>query len=494
MKNIFGFATLALTVSLMGAGCSDSDDNGGSGSSYKVGRVTFEYSLQASGRTQIPNTASSVKYSFLDAQNSTVFLSKLYQIPHQSTEVKQASLTVHEVPIAAQTVVAAYYDDNNKIVDIGLNDIEWTSAYTASVDNPEIRELKNVEMVGCSGSGVFTKGSNIALDTVITISDAPDKLYRVTDFVHFKENDQDVSLKPIKSSTDHSLESNITSGCYEASKYGEYDIKAILPVRDGDIEFNFDRLTVSDNTISHIVLYPSVGTYYENDDSCEVIVPDVYLGKEKVTKADTEYSIAVSKEAFKVMGVYTDDTSKGPQPDPQDLTDKASFSCSLSTASVDNNVVSFNSLEANQIARVNAEVKLPGTAEAKTDSISVKLSQGNAKVFLGMLTNEGNYIDLEDSLITNPVDLELSIVGSYFNKDEEILSDWDRIDSSIIPEYPETYVSPSVNTPKFTRNDDKLSYRLVVSEDTANNIYTLGVNEIENLPGIDCSTYITIAL
>ncbi|MGM9992094.1 MAG: hypothetical protein ACI376_04485 [Candidatus Bruticola sp.] len=498
-RNIFGFVALALTVGLMGAGCSDSGD-GESGPSYKVGRVTFEYSLQASKRTEIPNTASSVKYSFLDSKNSTVFLSKVYQIPHQSTEVKQASLTVNEVPIAAQTVVAAYYDENNTIVDIGLNDIEWTSAYTASVANPEIKELKNVEIVSCSGSGIFTKGSSIALDTAITIGDAPEKLYRVTDFVSFKEKDQNVSLKPIKSSEDHSLNSQVTAGCYEADKYGTYDISAVLPVKDGDIIFNFDTLTVSDNTISYIKLVPSVGTLYEADDSCEVIVPDIYLGTDKVTKADTDYNTAVSKESFKVMGVYTDDTSKGPQPDPQDFTEQASLKCNLSTASIDKNTVTFKNLEANQTVKVTAEVKLPGTAEAKTDSIDVKLSKGYAELLLGMRTDNGEYTDLDSAIISSYVDFNLSIVNAYLDNDSHDLngrlSNWLPVESSLVPEYPTPHIAPAESAaPYFELSDDKQSYDFIVdTKHGLNGNYVLSVDPMEKLPGFDCATSIIVDL
>ncbi len=74
----------------------------------KLGSVVFEYSLQAAARTEIPNTVTSVKYSFRNAENSTVFFTNSYEVPHQSTKVDQASLTIREVPITAKTVVAAY--------------------------------------------------------------------------------------------------------------------------------------------------------------------------------------------------------------------------------------------------------------------------------------------------------------------------------------------------------------------------------------------------
>lgn len=80
-KNIFCFATAVIAVGLLGAGCSDSDDNN-STPSAKLGSVVFEYSLQAAARTEIPNTVTSVKYSFRNAENSTVFFTKSYEVPH----------------------------------------------------------------------------------------------------------------------------------------------------------------------------------------------------------------------------------------------------------------------------------------------------------------------------------------------------------------------------------------------------------------------------
>lgn len=499
-KNIFCFTAAVVAAGLLGAGCSDSDDNN-STPSAKLGSVVFEYSLQAAARTEIPNTVTSVKYSFRNAENSTVFFTKSYEVPHQSTKVDQASLTIREVPITAKTVVAAYYDKDNKIVNIGVNDLSWTSSYTAAVKNPEVTELKDVNIAGRSvNKNVIAKGQELKLDTMITLA-STNKTYYVTDFATFKDGDKDINLKAIKSADDKSLEYNTTSGHYEANNYGKYNFVATLPVKGSDISFTFDPTFVSDNTIESISLQPVYATVSESEqaNSCEVIVPDADLGASKVTKADYDTSIAVGKEQFKVLGVYTDDTSKGPQPESQDLTSKATLTCDYEKASVSGNTVTFSSLEASQTTRVKASVKLDGEAEAKTGSIDVKLIQGYANVILGIKDSKSNkYEDLNGAEFTTSSKLnDIRIIGNYLTKSGDLdsnICDYILLDENMIPKYPTPRIEPNhlSTSPYFDFGSDNRSYILEIGSSVKSGNYTLSVGTIDKLPGYNATTKISV--
>ena len=497
-KNIFYFATAVIAAGLLGAGCSDSDDNN-SAPSAKLGSVVFEYSLQAAARTEIPNTVTSVKYSFRNAENSTVFFTKSYEVPHQSTKVDQASLTIREVPITAKTVVAAYYDKDNKIVNIGVNDLSWTSSYTAAVKDPEVTELKDINIAGCSvNKNVIAKGQELKLDTMITLA-STNKTYYVTDFVTFKNGDKDVNLKAVKSTDDKSLEYSTTSGHYEANNYGKYNFIAALPVKGSDINFTFDPIFVSDNTIESISLQPVYATISEQANSCEVIVPDVDLGVSEVTKADYDTSIAVGKEQFKVLGIYTDDTSKGPQPESQDLTNKATITCDYEKASVSGNTVTFNSLEASQTTRVKASVKLDGEAEAKTGSIDIKLIKSYANVILGMQDSQSHkYEDLDEAEFTTGSNLNgIRIIGNYLTKKGDLSSnicDYILLDENIIPTYPTPRIEPNhlSTSPYFNFGSDNRSYILEIGSSVKSGTYTLSVGTLDKLPGYNAATKISV--
>ncbi len=463
--------------------------------------------MQAAARTEIPNTVTSVKYSFRNAENSTVFFTKSYEVPHQSTKVDQASLTIREVPITAKTVVAAYYDKDNKIVNIGVNDLSWTSSYTAAVKDPEVTELKDINIAGCSvNKNVIAKGQELKLDTMITLA-STNKTYYVTDFVTFKNGDKDVNLKAVKSTDDKSLEYSTTSGHYEANNYGKYNFIAALPVKGSDINFTFDPIFVSDNTIESISLQPVYATISEQANSCEVIVPDVNLGASKVTKADYDTSIAVGKEQFKVLGIYTDDTSKGPQPESQDLTNKATITCDYEKASVSGNTVTFNSLEASQTTRVKASVKLDGEAEAKTGSIDVKLIKSYANVILGMQDSQSHkYEDLDEAEFTTGSKFsDIHIIGNYLTEKDDLNSnicDYILLDENIIPTYPTPRIEPNHLTriepnhlstsPYFDFGSDNRSYILEIGSSVKSGTYTLSVGTLDKLPGYNAATKISV--
>lgn len=498
VKNIFCFAAAVTAMGLL-SGCSDSDDNN-SAPSAKLGSVVFEYSLQAA-RTEIPNTVTSVKYSFRNSENSTVFFTKSYDVPHDSKKVDQASLTIREVPITAKTVVAAYYDKDNKIVDLGVNDLSWTSSYTAAVKDPEITELKNVNIAGCSvNKGIIAKGQDLKLDTMITLA-STNKTYYVTDFVSFKNNGKDVNLKAVKSADDKSLEYDTTSGYYEANNYGKYNFTATLPVKDSDIDFTFDPIFVSDNTIESISLQPVYGSLAESEpvDSCEIIVPNVNLGSDKVANTDRDIVIAVGKEQFKVFGIYTDDTSKGPQPEAEDLTNKATITCDYKDASISGNTVTFSSLEASQTTRIKASVKLEGEAEAKTSGIDVKLIKGYANVILGRQNSQSQkYEDIDGAefIAIKKFD-DIRIIGNYLTDSDDLNSnicDYILLDENMLPKYPTPHVEPNHldASPEFSLNSDNRSYTLEIGYSVKSGAYILSVDQIDKLPNYNAATKIIV--
>lgn len=291
------------------------------------------------------------------------------------------------------------------------------------------------------------------------------------------------------------------TGHYEANNYGKYNFIATLPVKGSDVKFTFDSIFVSDNTIESIALQPVSGALFESEEvsSCEVIVPDVNLGASKVTKADYDTSIAVGKEQFKVLGIYTDDTSKGPQPESQDLTNKATITCDYEKASVSGNTVTFNSLEASQTTRVKASVKLDGEAEAKTGNIDVKLIKGYANVILGMQDSQSHkYEDLDEAEFTTGSNLNgIRIIGNYLTKKGDLSSnicDYILLDENIIPTYPTPRIEPNhlSTSPYFDFGSDNRSYILEIGSSVKSGTYTLSVGTLDKLPGYNAVTKISV--
>ena len=333
---------------------------------------------------------------------------------------------------------------------------------------------------------------------MITLA-STDKTYYVTDFVTFKDGDKDINLKAVKSVDDKSLEYNVTSGHYEANNYGKYNFIAALPVKGSDINFTFDPIFVSDNTIESISLQPVYATISEQANSCEVIVPDVDLGVSKVTKADYDTSIAIGKEQFKVLGIYTDDTSKGPQPESQDLTSKATLTCDYEKASVSGDTVTFNSLEASQTTRVKASVKLDGEAEAKIGSIDVKLIKGYANVILGRQDSQSNkYEDLDGAEFTTGSKFsDIRIIANYLTKKGDLdsnICDYILLDENIIPTYPTPRIEPNhlSTSPYFDFGSDNRSYILEIGSAVKSGNYTLSVGTIDKLPSYNATTKISV--
>lgn len=231
------------------------------------------------------------------------------------------------------------------------------------------------------------------------------------------------------------------------------------------------------------------------------------MGASKVTKADYDTSIAVGKEQFKVLGIYTDDTSKGPQPESQDLTNKATITCDYEKASVSGNTVTFNSLEASQTTRVKASVKLDGEAEAKTGSIDVKLIKSYANVILGMQDSQSHkYEDLDEAEFTTGSKFsDIHIIGNYLTKKGDLSSnicDYILLDENIIPTYPTPRIEPNHLTriepnhlstsPYFNFGSDNRSYILEIGSSVKSGTYTLSVGTLDKLPGYNAATKISV--
>lgn len=241
MNKLYPFAKLSLALTatlalgLVAAGCSDDDD------AYypPTGSVTFKYVLEGvAPRTLISKDVDRIQYSFTDKDGHIVFVSKAYDPKHNNMASVDGHITVSGVPLAATGVTAAYFDlaktsqnqEQERLLSIGWNEIDWQRQYQVVVEDPEIVEVVPGEVTFAILPSNYTlaPGQDFWVGLSLTPSDKAYD-YDVTSFVNFVTVETEELIEARRDyEHDKSPGSYPTPGYFKAIALGEQTLRATL--------------------------------------------------------------------------------------------------------------------------------------------------------------------------------------------------------------------------------------------------------------------------
>lgn len=226
IKNAFCFASLVATASLglglMVCGCGD----GGSTTPNPLegdtsSKVVFNYSVLAqklSAKTEISANIASVKYSFKGVdENQKAFTDSsdkyVYKFTHKDQAYDQ-KVIIKDVSMHTIEVTAAYYNENNELVAIGVDQLDWDkTTKVAKVETPKVQLLGQDATASLSVDNyVIPKSGQVKLTFEITPTEGA-KAVDMTDFATFSGLDEKVFA--------HSEDEPV--GFYTGKNYGKSD-------------------------------------------------------------------------------------------------------------------------------------------------------------------------------------------------------------------------------------------------------------------------------
>lgn len=211
-KNAFGFAigtaVVGLSLGLAIYGCGDSGSttpNPLDGSTpnppiVETSKVIFDYNVlsKSLAKTDVDAKIATVKYAFSGTNAEKEAFTDIkdaytYTFEHKS-EAYEQQVTIDEVNISADKVTAAYYDSDNNLVAIGINDLEWNEdSKTAHVSQPRVDIIdENSAVILNADPYVVPKGEQTALTLMVTPSIEGADAVDMTAFASFSDIDEKV--------------------------------------------------------------------------------------------------------------------------------------------------------------------------------------------------------------------------------------------------------------------------------------------------------------
>lgn len=207
-KNTFGFAigaaVVGLSLGLAIYGCGDSGSTAPNplGPQKINGQVVFDYNIlsESLAKTDVDAKIATVKYAFSGTnaeKQAFTDVRDAYTFEHKS-EAYEQQVTIDEVNTGADKVTAAYYDSDNNLVAIGINDLEWNQdSKIAHVSQPRIDIIdENSTVILTAEPYVVTKGEQTALTLMVTPSIDGADAVDMTAFASFSDIDEKV-LAPV---------------------------------------------------------------------------------------------------------------------------------------------------------------------------------------------------------------------------------------------------------------------------------------------------------
>ena len=204
-KNAFGLAlAVAATLGLgfMVYGCGDSGSTTPNPlEPAKVNpKVIFDYHVLAQelgAKTEIPANIASVKYAFSGTNDAQELFTDLdetygYDFDHQDKAYDQ-EVIIENVDINSTKVTAAYYDDQDQLVAIGVNDLEWDKATSiAKVEKPDVQLLGQDATASLSADSlIIPKNGQVYFTFEITPTEGAEEV-DMTDLATFSGLDEKV--------------------------------------------------------------------------------------------------------------------------------------------------------------------------------------------------------------------------------------------------------------------------------------------------------------
>ena len=374
-KNTFRFATCVVTVGLgvglILSGCGDSGSTtpnplGGSSTPRPPSpepptpepptpepptpepyKVTFQYNSLAKnlGRTEVAADIVSVKYAFYgktDNKKFTIAPTKAHEFKHETSAQEQDitidATEVEELNENIYAVTAAYYAENDKLVAVGYDPIDWQGQKAVTITKPDLYTINEDDLSLTSydpttgkNKRVFKPNEKVGLSCKVELKGETPKIYDLTPFATFnKLTDKDNAKVTVLE-----VAQDGANGQFIAAANGTVDSKASIAtigatvpsVADGDIY-------VTEQTIEDIELSPVNDKievlnssffilYIAKKDAQGNDIPNAALGQETAT-LDLKYPpaspylvVGVDQVPMQVKAIYTGENQpeKGPQPE-----------------------------------------------------------------------------------------------------------------------------------------------------------------------------------
>mgnify|MGYP007068182307 FL=1 len=382
-KNKFNFATLVTTIglgaSLLAGGCGDGGSttpnslNGGGDTpqpptpeppisdTYKV---TFQYNSLAKnlGRTEVASDIVSVKYAFYgktDNKTFTTAATKAHEFKHEAVAQEQDitidATEVEELNDDIYGVTAAYYAEGDKLVAIGYDTVDWQGQKAVTITSPNLYRigqdndelsLTSYDPTTGKNKTVFKPGENVGLFFELIPNGETIKAYDLIPFATFS-NLNDITDDKVTVLT---ATQGKTNGQFTAASKGTVKPKAsVKGIPDTSIK---ESIIVTEQTIDKIELRPlsdeitalpssEVTAFYmfyiDKKDAEGKDIPNATLGQEVVKTAlrtaahgtEEGATVGVDEVPMQVIATYTNDPTKGPQPQDVNIIDQVNLEANL---------------------------------------------------------------------------------------------------------------------------------------------------------------------
>ena len=355
-KNKFNFATLVTTVGLgvglLISGCGDSGSttpnslNGGDtpkpptpeppiSDTYKV---TFQYNSLAKnlGRTEVAADIVSVKYVFYSEKDQQKVVNKItdaQDLKHEAAASEQ-NITIDNLDDTITSVTAAYYGENDELLGVGYDTIDWQGQKVVTIANPDLYTVTDNDQLSLIADKYVVKpNEEVALNLKLTPSSSTVKAYDLTPFATFSqlndpENPDTASLV---------ADENAANGQFKAAAYGR-----VMPVASigSKIKRAPDKaIYVTDQTPKSLELRPANSQIsFGSDTKTDVdksffltyIPESKNLGEKEIVTVQCldwktgntplgEVTFALGEVPMQAIATYTKEPDKGPQPPQSDI-------------------------------------------------------------------------------------------------------------------------------------------------------------------------------
>ncbi len=446
-KNTFGFAigaaVVGLSLGLAVYGCGDSGSTTPNPLDESLNKVVFNYSVLAQelgAKVEIPANIASVKYVFSGQhEDKQAFVERsedyTYKFTHKDKDYDQ-EVVIRGVSLNATEVTAAYYDENNELVAIGVNKLDWDKTTDiAKVEKPTVQTVDENSLVNFTASEhVIPKGKQVAFNLMITPGQERAEPVDMTAFAHFSGIDEKILAQDEKA----------LPGVYTGAEYSSAAGLQVGASIGEKIKVALDEpIYVTDQVPAAITIVPQPiegkevaveEATAEDPRTLDMLYADeskyVSFGYKVIHfparfSNETDIDIAVNEQPIKVLvTAYTDTDGKGPQPEKGvSISDESKLTFEtkhlvetpdegdLNRLSVKDGILYLDGLnKKNNYFQVAAKFD-DGSADGLTDSLRVWV-QG-AVPYTQFMDTESNKL-LSALSFDDPKTYNLKMVGNIF--------------------------------------------------------------------------------
>lgn len=359
--NIFNFAVMVATLSVgfMLGGCGDSGSttpNPLNGTATPIpptppapspppiqatNQVIFDYSVLASdvmGKTDISAPIAKVRYAFKvsdEQKGDFVDIKETYAGTFEyKNQTHDQQVIVKEVNTEAVKVTAAYYDINDELVALGINDLEWDkNTKNAHVQDPQVLFLGSDPTIGLNVSSYLVP-KNGQTRLTFTVTPEGKEAVDMTAFTSFSDMDENILASVIgQPGLFTGINYSGDDGILPTAAIGKkLKITAEQPIYVTDQEIASIKIRPADIEGKQITVEDKNGKYaaaegrqyfrmYYTDDKTNYANQNVLHMTNTKGKGEGEYTAAVNDQPMQVWAAYSTVPEKGPTPPDVDITD-----------------------------------------------------------------------------------------------------------------------------------------------------------------------------